>query len=92
MAPAKVALKPVGGFITPRQLGPTILILPRLASSRTRCSSSTPSGPVSLKPAEMMMAPSTPASTHSPMMSGTAGAGATMTARSTFAGTSETPG
>jgi hypothetical protein len=92
MAPAKVALKPDGGFITPRQFGPTTRILPRLASSRTRRSSSTPSGPVSLKPAEMMMAPFTPACTHSPMISGTAGAGATMTARFTLAGTSETLG
>src|SRR5215211_7553337 len=50
IAPAKVALRPVGGFMTPRQLGPTILILPRLASSRTWCSSSAPSDPVSLKP------------------------------------------
>jgi hypothetical protein len=40
----------------------------------------------------MMMAPSTPASTHSVMMSGTAEAGATITARSTFCGTSETEG
>jgi len=69
-----------------------ILIRPRRASARTRSSSSIPSGPVSLKPAEMMMAPSTPASTHSVMMSGTAVAGATITARSTFCGTSETEG
>ena len=54
MAPAKVAFRPVGGFMTPRQLGPTILILPRLASSRTWRSSSAPSDPVSLKPAEMI--------------------------------------
>src|SRR5215204_2529457 len=92
IAPAKVALRPVGGFMTPRQLGPTILILPRLASSRTWRSSFAPSDPVSLKPAEIIMAPSTPASTHSRIISGTAGAGATMSARSTLAGTSETEG
>ena len=73
MAPAKVALRPVVGFITPRQLGPMMRIRPRRASSRTCSSSSAPSGPVSLKPAEMMMAPSTPASTHSAMMPGTVG-------------------
>jgi hypothetical protein len=89
IAPAKVALRPVVGFMTPRQLGPMIRIRPRRASSRTCVSSSAPSGPVSRKPAEIMMAPSTPASTHSLMICGTVGAGAAMTARSTRAGTSE---
>jgi hypothetical protein len=35
----------------------------------------------------MTIAPFTPASAHSPMMPGTAGAGVTTTARSTFSGT-----
>ena len=87
MAPAKVAFRPVIGFITPRQFGPMTRIRPRRACSRTRRSSSIPSAPVSLKPAEMMIAPRTPASTHSAIRSGTAGAGVTMTARSTRSGT-----
>ena len=87
IAPAKVALRPVSGFITPRQFGPMIRMPPRRACSMIRRSSSTPSGPISLKPAEMMIAPWTPASTHSPMMPGTVGAGVTMTARSTGSGT-----
>src|SRR5215210_7377302 len=90
--PAKVALRPLTGLITPRQLGPTMRILPRLASSRTCCSSSAPTSPASLKPAEMTMAPSTPASAHSRMIPGTVGAGETMTARSTCSGTSRTLG
>src|ERR671911_350097 len=92
MPEAKVALRPVSGFITPRQLGPMMRMRPCCASSRTCLSSSAPSGPVSLKPAEMMIAPPTPDSTHSWMISGTAGAGAAMTARSTRSGTSETLG
>ena len=45
------------GTITPRQFGPTMRILPRLASAKTCCSSAAPSGPTSLKPAEMMITP-----------------------------------
>src|SRR4028119_2141218 len=59
MAPAKVALRPVTGFITPRQLGPMILIRPRRASARTRSSSSIPSGPLSLQPAAVLTPPAT---------------------------------
>ena len=92
MPEAKVALRPVIGFITPRQLGPTVRIRPCRASSRVCLSSSAPSGPVSLKPAEIMIAPPTPASTHSLMICGTVGAGAAMTASSTRAGTSEIRG
>ena len=92
IAPAKVALKPEFGLITPKEFGPIIRIRPRRASSSTRSSSSAPSGPVSLKPAEMTTAPRTPASTHSATMSGTAGAGATITAKSTCSGTSEIVG
>ncbi len=64
-----------------------IRIRPRRASSSTSCSSLAPSGPVSLKPAEMMIAPFTPASTHSLITPGTVGAGVTTTARSTGSGT-----
>ena len=42
-----------------------------------------------MKPAEMTMTPPTPASAHSAIMPGTVCAGATITARSTSAGTSE---
>ncbi len=84
---ANVALRPTTGFITPRQLGPISRIRPRRACSSTRRSSSTPAGPTSLKPAEMMIAPLTPTSAHSPMTSGTVDAGVTTTARSTGSGT-----
>ena len=87
MVVAKVALRPLVGLITPRQLGPMMRILPRRACSRICRSSSTPAGPVSLKPAEMMMALLTPRSTHSLMMPGTVGAGVTTTTRSTGSGT-----
>jgi hypothetical protein len=60
MAPRKVALRPVMGFITPEAVGaydphptpPGLGEDPLLELD--------PLGPVSLKPAEMMMAPSTP--------------------------------
>ncbi len=45
-------------------------IRPRRACSSTCRSSSAPSGPISLNPAEMMIAPLTPASTHSPITPG----------------------
>ena len=88
MPAAKVALRPVSGLITPRQFGPMMRMRPRRASASTFASSSTPAGPVSLKPAEMMIAFGTPPSTHSPIIAGTVGAGVTMTARSTGSGTS----
>jgi hypothetical protein len=53
---AKVALNPATGFMIPRQFGPTIRIPLARAVSRMRPSSARPSGPVSLKPAEMMIA------------------------------------
>ena len=89
---AKVALSPRPGRMTPRQLGPIRRIRPRRASSSTWRSSSAPSGPISLNPAEMMIAPLTPASTHSPITSGTVGAGVTTTARSTGSGTAAIAG
>ena len=63
-------------------------IRPRPAWSMIRRSSAAPSAPISLNPAEMMMAARTPASTHSPIRSGTVGAGVTTMARSTGSGTS----
>ncbi len=86
MVLAKVAFSPVMGFIMPRQLGPTMRMLPWRAIFRICCSSAAPSGPVSLKPAEMMIAAWTPTATHSSMTPGTVLAGVTMTARSTGSG------
>ena len=65
-----------------------IRIRPRRACSRTCRSSSAPGPPTSLNPAEITIAPRTPASTHSPITSGTVAAGVTITARSTGSGTS----
>ena len=79
---ANVALKPLMGLMTPRQLGPTIRMPDSRARARIRRSSATPSGPISLNPAEMTMAEWIPSRAHSSMRSGTPGAGVTMTARS----------
>ena len=73
--------------MTPRQFGPTMRIWPRRASARTCRSSSSPAAPVSLKPAEMMTAPGTPAWTQSRMIPGMLGGGVTTTTRSTLPGT-----
>ena len=89
---ANVAFSPEMGFMTPRQLGPMMRKLPFLASARVASSSAAPFGPVSLNPAEMMMAPRTPAATHSAMMPGTVLAGVTTTARSTGSGIEPTSG
>ena len=78
MAEAKVAFNPLTGLITPRQLGPIMRMPLRLACCLIWRSSSTPFGPVSLKPAEMMIAPGMLASTQSEMMPGTVGAGVTI--------------
>ena len=61
---AKVAFRPCTGFITPRQLGPMMRILPLMISMISR-SSAMPGAPVSLKPAEMTMPPGMPSSTLS---------------------------
>jgi hypothetical protein len=92
MPAAKVALSFPPGAMTPRQFGPTMRIRPRRASARIWRSSSTPAAPVSLKPAEIMMAPRTPALAQSRMMPGTLAGGVTMTARSTLSGTARMPG
>ena len=60
----------------------------RVVSTRPRPASARPSAPVSLKPAEMMIAARTPTAAHSSMSAGTPGAGVTMTASSTGSGSS----
>jgi hypothetical protein len=92
MEAAKVALKPSAGDITPRQLGPMMRMPPRCASARISCSIAAPPGPVSLKPAEMMMADGTPFAVHSRITPGTHAAGVTMTARSGVSGKALTLG
>ena len=77
----KVAFKPSSGIITPRQFGPSKRIFPR--EETIASSSFLPSGPHSLKPAEIMTAPLTPASAHSLTTSGTVTAGVAIIARST---------
>ena len=56
MSAANVAFRPISGFITPRQFGPIIRIRPRRACSRDPVLELAPSAPISLNPAEMMMA------------------------------------
>ena len=92
MPAANVALSLVPGTMTPRQFGPTMRICPFRASSRTCRSNSTPAAPVSLKPAEMMTTPRTPACAQSRTIPGTDGGGVTITAKSTFSGTARMPG
>src|SRR5271157_3535452 len=87
MAWATEAFRPVNGLITPRLFGPMTRIRPRPAWSMIRRSSAAPSAPISLNPAEATMAARTPASTHSPIRSGTVGAGVATMARSTRSGT-----
>ena len=83
---ANVAFSPVTGLITPRQLGPMIRIFPGRASSRFAFEFA-PARPGLLEACGDDDGAATPASTHSRMMSGTVGAGVTMTARSTCSGT-----
>ena len=92
MVVAKVAFRPESGLITPRQLGPMTRMPAACASSSSCRSRAAPSGPISLKPAEMTTAPRTPFSPHSRMMPGMEGGGVTMTARSTCSGMSESEG
>ncbi len=83
MPAANVAFIRSIGFMIPRQFGPMTLMPYRRAASSTCRSSSTPSGPISLKPALMMITPLMPASPHSTTSPGALLAGVTMTARST---------
>ena len=87
MSAAKVAFNLLLGTITPKQFGPTMRMPALLASSKTWRSSSTPTGPISLKPAEIMMTPFTPFAPQSFTMPGTVGGGVMMTARSGVSGT-----
>ena len=89
MPAAKVAFSFPFGTITPRQFGPTTRICPRRASASTCRSNSSPAGPISLNPAEMMMAPRTPTWAQSRMIPGTVGGGVTTTAKSTLPGTAK---
>ena len=86
MPAANVALRPVGGRMTPRQFGPTIRIPLARAVSRIWRSSSAPAGPISLKPAEMMTTVLTPAAAHSSTVAGIVVAGVTMTTSSGTSG------
>jgi hypothetical protein len=83
---AKVAFRPVGGRITPRQFGPTIRIPFARAVARIWRSSSAPSAPTSLKPAEMMTTALTPAAAHSSTVAGIVVAGVAMTTSSGTSG------
>ena len=90
MAAAKVAFSPASGAIRPKQFGPMMRMEPRAA--RISRSSSTPRGPASLKPAEIMIAAGTFAAAHSATTPGTVSAGVTITARSTGPGTAPIAG
>ena len=89
---AKVAFIPESGLITPRQFGPITRMFALRASSSSRTSRAAPSGPISLNPAEITIAPRTPLSPHSWMMPGIDGGGVTTTARSTSSGIADTEG
>ena len=89
---ANVAFMPVSGLITPRQFGPITRMFALRASSRSLTSSAAPSGPISLNPAEMTIAPRTPFSPHSLIIPGIEGGGVMITARSTSSGIAETEG
>ncbi len=82
-AAAKLAFKLIPGTISPRQLGPRILMPSNLRCSwRTSCSSFRPSAPISRKPAEMITSPLVPASPHCRTSAGTEPAGVQITAKS----------
>ncbi len=92
MAPAKVALTPVRGLIRPRQFGPMSRKRAGRAAAKISASSRAPSAPDSLKPAETIMAPRTPARARSLTTPGTVGAGVAITARSISSGIVPTAG
>ena len=90
-----VAFSFVRGRITPMQFGPPFTssasILARslpyfFFNSRILSSSALPFAPVSLKPAETIIAPFTPAFPHSSMTAGTVFAGVAIMAKSTVSG------
>lgn len=79
-------------LIRPRQLGPSSAMPASRACWRTLASSSAPSAPVSLKPAEMTMALWMPLRPHTSSASGTPCAGMMRTAMSTLSSMSSTVG
>mmetsp|Transcript_47571 Transcript_47571/g.119767 ORF Transcript_47571/g.119767 Transcript_47571/m.119767 type:complete len:273 (+) Transcript_47571:1700-2518(+) len=82
------ALRLMRGVMMPRQLGPTMRTLCLAAMSVICLIRAAPSGPISPKPAVMMMAPGTPSSHTSCITSGTLRAGMVITTRSNFSGMS----
>ena len=78
-----VALRPISGRITPKQLGPIKRMLWRLAFSSTARSSFIPAAPASPNPAVIMTAAFTLCLPHSSMISGTDCGGVAMMAKST---------
>jgi len=87
-----VALRFVLGRIMPMQLGPIMRMPYFFFISRILFSSALPSMPVSLKPADTMIAPFIPAFPHCSTISGTVFAGVAIMARSTGSGISFTVG
>jgi hypothetical protein len=87
MSRPNVAFSPIQGFINPRQFGPIRRAAPRLNSDWICRSNAIPSGPLSLKPAEITTTAFALAFTHSATTAGTVGAGVTTTTRSTASGT-----
>ncbi|BAA30910.1 123aa long hypothetical protein [Pyrococcus horikoshii OT3] len=81
---------PVSGTYTPTQLGPITLIPLALAISRISCSILLPSSPSSPNPPVIIITDFIPFSPIFLMVSGTAGAGIAITARSVSSGSSET--
>ena len=94
MVGAKVAFSetPSSVLRRPMQLGPTSRIPKSRQTPASRRSRSAPSGPTSLKPAEMTTTPFTPFSPHSRTTSRTCSLGTTTTARSTGPGMCPTDG
>ena len=87
-----VALRLVLGLIIPIQFGPIILMLYCLANSIIFSSKAFPSAPISLKPAETIIAPFIPAFPHSSTTPGTVDAGVAIIAKSHDSGTAITVG
>jgi hypothetical protein len=89
---ANVAFRPDTGLMTPRQFGPMSRMPCARACSTSARSSAAPSGPTSLKPAEMTMTFRHPARPQSATRSGIVAGGVTMTASSGRSGRSLTVG
>jgi len=91
---AKLAFMAIEGSVLmiPRQFGPTRGMSYWALFSCSFASSSAPSGPISLKPAEMMRSPLTPFRPASSMTPGMAVGGMMSTARSTSSSMAESEG